>query len=134
MSAKLMLRIAAALMLLHTAGHSLGAFTWDQSPNAKVAVVVQGMKSEHFDFMGKSLTLASFYTGYGYSMIGVLLLVTVVLWILSTNPNRKIANVFGLFLVFLGISELIWFFPFAAAFSLLAAVFTLLSSSIKGKA
>jgi hypothetical protein len=79
---KIALRIAAILMLLHTAGHTVGALTWKNAPNAHVAAVVTGMEKEHFGFMGRSLTLASFFTGYGYSMIGVLLLVSVLLWLL----------------------------------------------------
>lgn len=87
---KIALRIAAVLMLLHTAGHTMGALTWKEAPNSRVAAVVSGMETEHFDFMGRSLTLASFFNGYGYSMIGVLLLVSILLWLLSTEPNRRL--------------------------------------------
>jgi hypothetical protein len=127
MNSKRMLRISAILMLLHTAGHSIGASTWDQAPSQPISAILNGMKTEHFNFMGKSMTLAAVYSGYGYIMIGVLLLVTIVLWLLSQDPNRKLILVFGLFLLFLGIAELIWFFPFAAAFSLLASLLTLLA-------
>jgi len=125
MKSKLLLRIAAILMLLHAAGHTLGALTWDKVPDAKMNALINGMKSEHFLFMGKSMTLASFYSGYGYSLIGVLLMITTVLWLLSAEPGKRIILVFGLFLLFFGITELIWFFPFAAAFSLLAGILTL---------
>ena len=122
---KIALRIAAVLMLLHTAGHTIGAFTWKNAPNVRVGVVVNGMENEHFDFMGRSLTLASFFNGYGYSMIGVLLLVSVFLWLLSSEPNKRLVVVLGLFLLFQAIIEFIYFFPFAAAFSLLAGISTL---------
>ncbi|MDB5144602.1 MAG: hypothetical protein JWQ66_3315 [Mucilaginibacter sp.] len=127
MKAKLLLRIASILMLLHTAGHTIGALTWKEAPNARVATVVAGMQNEHFVFMGKSLTLASFFDGYGFGMIGVLLLVSMLLWILSEEPVRRILLVLGLFLIFLGVNELIYFFPFAAAFSLLAGICTLIA-------
>jgi len=37
MRPKLLLRIAAGLMFLHTIGHSFGASTWKDAPNAAVA-------------------------------------------------------------------------------------------------
>jgi hypothetical protein len=122
---KLSLRIAAILMLLHTAGHTVGALTWKNAPNASVAAVVTGMENEHFDFMRRSLTLASFFSGYAYSMIGVLLLVSILLWILSTEPNKRLIAVLGIFLLFLAVIEFVYFFPFAAVFSLLAGISTL---------
>jgi hypothetical protein len=127
MKAKLLLRIAAILLLLHTLGHTMGALTWKEAPNARVAAVVNGMQNEHFNFMGRSLTLASFFDGYGFTMIGVLLLLAILLWLLSTDPNRKMLVALGLFLLFMGTCELIWFFPFAAAFSLLAGILTLIA-------
>jgi len=127
MKTKLLLRIAAVLMLLHTAGHTMGALSWKEAPNARIAAVVNGMQNEHFNFMGRSLTLASFYDGYGFSMIGVFLLISTLLWMLSTEPIGRMISVMGLFLLFLGVMELIYFFPFAAAFSLLAGLSTLVA-------
>ena len=125
MKAKTLLRTASILMLLHAAGHTVGALTWKEAPNARVATVIAGMQTEHFMFMGKSLTLASFFEGYGFGMIGVLLLISILLWLLSTAVNRSIVLVMGIFLIGFGINELIFFFPFAAAFSLLAGLTTL---------
>jgi hypothetical protein len=125
MKAKLRLRIAAILMLLHTIGHTIGALTWKQAPNPTVQQVVDGMQREHFSFMGRQVSLGAFFDGYGFTMIGVLLLITILLWMLSAQPVRSMIRVLGLFLVFLGIIEFIYFFPFAAAFSLLAGISTL---------
>jgi hypothetical protein len=122
---KIALRIAAVLMLLHTLGHTIGALTWKKAPNSRIAAVINGMQTEHFDFMGRSVTLGSFFDGYGFTNIGVLLLLTVLLWLLSTDPNRKFILLISLFLLFMGIVELIYFFPLAAAISLLAGIFTL---------
>jgi hypothetical protein len=127
MKTKLLLRIAAVIMLLHTLGHTMGALTWKEAPNTRVAAVISGMQNEYFNFMGRSLTLASFFDGYGFSMIGVLLLVSILLWVLSTEPVGRIILALGLFLVFMGVIELIYFFPFAAAFSLLAGIATLIA-------
>ena len=122
---KIALRIAAVLMLLHTLGHTMGALTWKNAPNPAAKQVIDGMLSNRFDFMGRSVSIGDFYTGYGYCMVGVLLLVSVLLWLLSTEPNKRLIVVLGLFLLFLAIIEFIYFFPFAAAFSLLAGISTL---------
>jgi len=119
------LRIASILMLLHTAGHTIGALTWKQAPNNRVALVITGMQNEHFLFMGREVSLGSFFEGYGFTMIGVLLLISCLLWLLSITPVRSIIFLSGAFLLFMGVIELIYFFPFAAAFSLLAGVLTL---------
>lgn len=126
MKPKTVLRIAALLMLLHTAGHTAGALSWKTAPNSRVAAVVAGMQHEHFQFMGRSASLASFYEGYGFSMIGVLLLISLLLWMLATQPVRPMLLVLGLFLLFLSVIEFIYFFSFAAAFSLLAGLLTLM--------
>ena len=115
------------LMLLHTLGHTVGALTWKNAPNAAVKQVVNGMLGNRFDFMGRSVSIGDFYSGYGYTMIGVLLLVSILLWLLATTPFKSMMLVLGVFLFFLGIIELIYFFPFAAAFSLLAGIFTLIA-------
>ena len=85
------------------------------------------MIGNRFDFFGKSVSIGDFFAGYGYSMIGVLLLVCVLLWLLSAEPNRRFILALGLFLLFLAIIEFIYFFPFASVLSLLAGVCTLLA-------
>src|ERR1700712_4079551 len=99
MNAKILLRIAAILMLLHTLGHTLGALTWKDAPNAAVKHVIDGMLNNRFDFFGKSVSIGDFYAGYGYSMIGVLLMVSILLWLLSTDLVRRMILVIGLFLL-----------------------------------
>jgi hypothetical protein len=126
MTAKLLLRIAAILMLLHTIGHTIGAITWKDAPNPAVGLVVSGMQSQHFDFMGRSVTLAGFFEGYGFILIGVLLLISVFLWMFSsqsTNPlTKSLLTVLAAFLLVMGVIEYIYFFAFAAAFSFLAGL------------
>lgn len=129
MKAKQLLRIACGLMLLHTLGHSMGALTWNDAPNQAIKQVIDGMQSNHFDFMGRSSTLANFYAGYGYIMIGVLLFITILLWQLSATPVSKIALSLGVLLLCMGILEYIYFFPLAAAFSILAGLATIFAAS-----
>jgi hypothetical protein len=127
MRAKLLLRIAAVLMLLHTVGHTIGASTWNQAPNAAVKQVIDGMLNNRFEFMGRSASIADFYQGYGYGNIGVLLLISVLLWLLSTEQSPRIILAMGLFLLFFGIVEYIYFFPLAAGFSVVAGICALLA-------
>jgi hypothetical protein len=132
MKAKLWLRIASALMAFHTLGHTFGALTWRQAPNAATADVINGMQTNHFIFMGRLASLASFYEGYGISMILVLLLVVVSLWLMSSSFNNSLApkllSVLTVFLLFLSVTELIYFFPMAAIITFLAAVATLIAT------
>ena len=140
MTAKLLLRIASILMLLHTIGHTIGALTWKDAPNPAVGQVVSGMQSQHFDFMGRSVTLGGFFEGYGFTMIGVLLLVTIFLWLFSSqsaNPlTKSLLPVLALFLLVMGVIEYIYFFPFAAAFSFLAGLCSVVALVVikRGKA
>ncbi|MGF7079373.1 LIC_13387 family protein [Mucilaginibacter sp. UYCu711] len=103
MKAKILLRIGSVIMLLHTLGHTMGALTWKEAPNAAVKQVVDGMLNNRFDFMGRSASIGDFYTGYGYTMIGVLLLIAVLLWLLSTQPSLPVILALGLFLLFMGV-------------------------------
>ena len=87
MNPKILLRIAAVLMFLHTIGHSFGALNWKNAPDTAVGNLINSMQTTHFEFMGRSATLAGFYEGYGLTMIFVLLLISVVLWLLSNAPS-----------------------------------------------
>ena len=127
MKAKILLRIASIIILLHTLGHTVGALTWKEAPNQAVKQVIDGMIGNRFDFFGKSVSIGDFFAGYGYSMIGVLLLISILLWLLSTELNRRFILVLGLFLLFLAIIEFIYFFPLPAVLSLLAGIATLIA-------
>ncbi|MES2375968.1 MAG: hypothetical protein V4553_05300 [Bacteroidota bacterium] len=127
MKAKILLRTGSIIMLLHTMGHTVGALTWKEAPNVATKQVVDGMLNNRFDFMGRAVSFGDFYAGYGYTMIGVLLFISVLLWLLSAQPSLPVMLALGLLLLFMGVIELIYFFPFAAAFSLLAGLVTLLA-------
>lgn len=127
MKKKLLLRIAAVLMFLHTIGHTIGVLTWKKAPNSAIAQVIAAMQDNRFDFMGRSSSLAGFYEGYGVSMLIVLLFVSLLLWLLSASPTRSLLILTGLFLIGLAVAEYIYFFPLAAALTLLAGLCTLLA-------
>ncbi len=128
MNAKNYLRIAAILMLLHTIGHTFGTLSWDSNPNPAVRQTISQMKTEHFDFMGRSSTLAGFYQGYGLIFIFVLLMISIQLWLLSRRPNKPVLIVMSAFLVILAILEYRYFFPFAAGITGLAAILATLGT------
>src|SRR5476649_2686697 len=90
MNSKLLLRIAAGLMLFHTLGHTIGALTWNQAPNAAIGRVITAMETNHFNFMGRNTTIASFYDSYGIMMIFVLLLLSLILWLLSGEAENRL--------------------------------------------
>jgi hypothetical protein len=126
MQPKLLLRIAAAFMLLHTVGHTFGALSWKNAPNATIARLISDMINDRFDFMGRSVSVALFYEGYGIILIFVLLLVSVCLWLIGDDAETRIAQrllvVLACFLIAVAISEFIYFFALAASFTLLAGV------------
>ncbi|HWZ03959.1 MAG TPA: hypothetical protein VNX40_10155 [Mucilaginibacter sp.] len=129
MSSKLLLRIAATMMLLHTIGHSIGALTWKTPPNPAVGQVIKGMEDNHFDFMGKSASLAAFFEGYGFMTILVLISVSLILWFISAegkNPfTIKLITVLTVFLLAMGTVEFIYFFPLPGILSTIAGICTL---------
>ena len=127
MKAKLLLRIAAVVMLLHALGHTMGIVSGHKAPNTAVAQVMSGMQANHFNFMGRQCSLAGFYNGYGLSIILMLLFVSTLLWLLSASPVKSLLLPTGLFLLGLAVVEFIYFFPFAAVFSLAAGTSTLMA-------
>lgn len=132
MKPKIFIRISSILMLLHTAGHTIGALTWKQAPNSSVAKLISDMQTIHFAFMGRQVSLGSFFEGYGIINIFVLLMLSVMLWLLSDATDNRLTRtllpVFTSFLLLLGISEYIYFFPFASIISVLAGVSALVAN------
>lgn len=128
MKPTLALRIAAVIMFLHAAGHTVGISTWKDTSDGKPADVIQGMLEKTFMFMGTQATFGKFYEGFGQMATITLLLAVVLLWLLSgadhvqTKLARHLATTLAIFLAILGALELVYFFPFAAAFSLVSAV------------
>jgi hypothetical protein len=125
---KILLRAASALMLLHTSGHSFGAATWNKTTEEPVQKVIDAMYANSFLFMGRSVSLALFYDGYGISMFFVLLVLTLILWLLSLEPLSRLALrmqwLMVVFLFALSVTEYVYFFAFAAAISFLSSLLT----------
>lgn len=128
MKPKLLLRIAAVIMLLHDVGHTFGHLTWKHTPDAAKQEVIKQMTDNKFPFMGAVHSMADYYDGYGFAGTLALLFFAAVLWIVSsvdtqtTSMSRKIIFTVSVLLLLWGIDEVIYFFPFAAAFSIAASV------------
>jgi len=126
--------MAAIIMLLHAIGHTMGALTWKKTPDVSKQAVIEFMTAHKFPFMGVERSMAEYYDGYGFACTLALLLITAVLWITSNVAPHSIALVKNILFVMSfillawGIDELIFFFPFAAAFSLLSFLLTLVAT------
>jgi|ERR1041385_8152812 Flp pilus assembly protein TadB len=131
MTSKILLRIAAALILLHNVGHTLGHVNWKKAPDEVNRRAIDAMTSNEFMFMGEKSTYARFFDGYGYAGTLTLLLAMILLWMLSgvqSKLSKQLTIVTGLFLVSWAVMEYLYFFPLAAGMTLIAAALTIWSA------
>jgi hypothetical protein len=129
-TSKLLLRIAAIIMLLHSIGHTVGFSNW-QNPNGKVpADVVQKMQDTHFLVQGKDTTMAASFSGNGYMVSIFLLLIVSILWRFSNRTGKDAFNILlltGLAIALLVVVEFLFFFPMVAMLSFTAATLVFIS-------
>jgi heme A synthase len=125
MSSKNLLRIAAVVILLHSFGHTAGLLTWQAANGDVPSEVVQKMQEVQFSFMFKNgCTMADFYSGAACCGTLFLLLVAVMLWTLSGRKDTLTINllwIIAMAIVLLGVIEIVYFFPFAVSFCIIAA-------------
>lgn len=138
MKPKLLLRIAAIIMLLHGIGHTMGVVKW-QKPNGDIPVqVVKTMQDTQFSFMGKDgSTMAGFYSGFGYCGTIFLLFIAALLWALSGWKDKsanKILWLTGFAILLLAVDEIIYFFPMAVGFCVISATLVFTSIFLINKA
>jgi len=139
MKPKILLRIAAILIFIHSVLHTFGFGTWKEAADPVYKVIVNGMTGHKFPFMGAIHSLGDFYEGFGYASSIALFLIAIILWFVSgetsrsANLSKKIIYAVGIALVAWGVDELIFFFPFAAIITLTAATLTLSSSFLVTK-
>lgn len=133
MKPKLLLRIAAVIMLLHAFGHTVGIYTWKDDTGPIPQDLIKQMIEQKFVFMGATGSMGAYYEGLGYASTIAMLMVVFILWIIGGNAeaaaslSAKILLPVSLFLLLLGVIELIYFFPFAAMFSLVSALLSFYS-------
>ena len=130
MQTKLLTRVAAFLMVFHAFAHNIGMSQWKIAKNPEQQAVISGMTDHRFPFMGAVHSFGDSFTGFGAVATIFMLLVAFLLWhtggFAAAQPG--ISKKF-LFLLFLSLAatcivEFIYFFPFAAIITLLAAVLT----------
>jgi hypothetical protein len=128
MRAKILLRVASILMLMHAIGHTFGQMGWKQSTDPAQNRVIQQMTGPKFPFMGVYRSMGNYFDGYGYSVSISILVTVLILWFVSADLSsntlliKKIILMISLSLSAIGIDELVFFFPFAAGTTLLASV------------
>src|ERR1700739_2645437 len=88
MTTTLFLRIASAISLLFTLGHTAGGLKkWSPMGDNEV---LKAMTAVHFDVMGANRSYLDFYMGFGWSLSVAMLMQTVLLWqmasLAQTNP------------------------------------------------
>lgn len=89
MTARILYRAAAVLLLLFAIGHTLGFR--DSDPTWGIGPVLAGMQSTHFTIQGFTRTYWDFFLGAGFT-VGVLYLFAAVLaWQLSGLPQSTLA-------------------------------------------
>ncbi len=134
MRSKLLLRLAAVLVLVHLLGHAAGHLGWDHPEDGKMQAVVNTMKSYSANFMGATKSMADYYNGYSLMTFGLFGLTIFILWFASGFIEthraiaRKVLLPLGVVYLYFGITEFIYFFPFAASMSFLAGLLTMFAA------
>ena len=82
MTPKLLLRIAAGLVLFFAFGHTIGHVTRHQGEGVQ-QTVGQTMQDVKFDFFGNTTSYDGMYNGMSLNLIFTLLAFAAVLWMLS---------------------------------------------------
>lgn len=137
MSSKLLLRIAALLIVVHMLGHVMGHLTWDKPEDPKMGEVVTAMKGYSTEFMGAQKSMADYYQGYSLMIFGIFGMAVALLWIASgiVTSDRAIARKMilpvGIAFLFFGVAEFIYFFPFAAGTSFLVGLLVVVAIAKK---
>lgn len=122
MTTTLFLRIASAISLIFTLGHTAGGLQkWSPMGDNEV---LRSMTAVRFNAMGANRSYLDFYMGFGWSLSVVMLMQTVLLWQIAslarTNPAsvRPMIAVIALATVACGIISWRFLFPVPALFSI----------------
>ncbi|HWY67426.1 MAG TPA: hypothetical protein VNX88_02115 [Terriglobales bacterium] len=121
MTTTLFLRIASAISLLFTLGHSSGGLQkWSPMGDNEV---LKAMTAVHFDVMGTNRSYLDFYLGFGWSISVAMLMQTLLLWQMAslarTSPAsvRPMIAVIALATVASGVIAWRFIFPVPALFT-----------------
>jgi hypothetical protein len=114
MKASMFYRIAAVLLLLFAAGHTLGFR--QNNPEWGADAVLGLMRSVHFDAQGFTRTYWDFFSAFGLFVSVFLLFAAVLAWLLGGLPAETLARVrsiaWALAICFVAITALSWRYVF----------------------
>jgi hypothetical protein len=128
MKPKLLLRIAAILIIIHGVLHTTGFSQWKQDPDPGKREVIKQMTGHKFPFMGTSRNMGEYYDGFGYCGSVALLLIGALLLIIASDLSsntalaKKVIIALGVALLLWATDELIYFFPFAVGLTSVACI------------
>lgn len=87
MKPKLLLRIAAGLVLFFLMGHNIGHFTWRQTDDAAKQEVINLMDGRHFEWNGTVRSLGQNYDGYSFLLSSSLVMLAWLLFVLANGTT-----------------------------------------------
>lgn len=116
MSASLLYRIAAVLLLLYALGHTLGFHRVD--PRWGVDSYIAGLRTTRFAVQGTQRTYWGFYIGFGLFVTVLLLFAAALAWQLGALPPAVVATMpiatWGFALCFVAATVVTWRYFFVA--------------------
>jgi hypothetical protein len=125
---KILIRIAAGLILFFAFGHSMGHFTRYDVTDLKEKEVLEMMISNKFDLFGQKTSYDEMYKGMSMNLIFTLLAFIIILWHISniSTDNKKLATKLLLPVIFcvfgFSITSFLFFFPIPAITCFLAGL------------
>lgn len=135
MKPKLLIRIAAILILLQLLGHTYGHVIWDKRPDdPKMQEVLDAMKSYSGNFMGATKSMADYYSGYSLMIFFLYIMTIGILWLSSSHLDsagrliRKFLFIIGATYLVMSVILYLHFFLLPACLSFLAATLLLIST------
>jgi hypothetical protein len=102
MSATLLYRIAAVVLLVFAVGHTMGFMTFQPSTSDGLAVYA-AMNSVHFDLSGSSRSYTELYTGFGLTVTAYLLFAAFLAWHLGSLARTQPRAIGALAWVFVAV-------------------------------
>lgn len=130
MRPKIFVRLAAFSVLALLLGQTIGMVTWDNPADGGKKTVVQLMKTVRTPFMGSTKSLADYYNGNNWLILGFHGLVIFILLTLAPqigSPQKRmaiaLASAIALVYLLLSVVYFVYFFPLPVILSLLTTVF-----------
>lgn len=123
----ILLRIAAVLMFVHFAGHTIGMFQ-GPSHGEEEAAVLETMANHHFDVWGSNRSYLDFLRGFGFDASLNMLTQALLFWLLagvaknSLSTARPFIALFTLFWVAAFFLYMKYFFVAATVFAILMVI------------